>query len=106
MILLDVVIVAVSNAPLGLFFTYIVSSGRRGLTPTEELVYVVVRLLSTTQVFSSYYLYLIISSTFRKNVKKILRKILFFWKIRVTNQVVPSVGTVIEFQNKMPNVII
>ena len=114
MILLDVVVVSISNIPFGLFLIYVVTNALdRGFTPTETLLIIVAQLISTIQVFGSFYFYLIISSAFRTNVNNMLCKMICFWKPRPTHQIAPIVpipdthptATNSKTITKMPNVI-
>ena len=92
MILLDVIVVALSNIPLGSFYIYAVTKGATvAFTPTESLLYILTPLVSTIQASGSFYLYMIASSAFRSNVKNMLRDILCFWKSRVAPRIAPSV---------------
>ena len=91
MILFDIVIVTVSNVPLGVMYVYLISKaiGSR-ITLLENMIFLLTQLLSATQVFGSFYFYLIISSAFRKNVKNMLCSIACFWKPRAMRQVEPT----------------
>lgn len=94
MILLDVIVVGLSNIPLGMFLIYAVTKAMNRLfTPTESLLIILAQLISTFQVFGSFYLYLMVSSVFRNNVKKLLYNIICFWKPRKMHLVAPSVLT-------------
>ena len=91
MILLDIIVEALSNIPMGSFSIYaIINSANRLYTATEILLITLAQLLSTTQVFGSFYFYLAISPAFRTNVKNMLRNVICFWKPRMMNQVAPS----------------
>lgn len=94
MILLDIMVVALSNLPLGIFLSYVApkfSTGR--FTPIESLLITVTQLLRSTQAFGSFYFYMIVSLTFRNNVKNMLRNIFCFWKPKRRHQIAPSVQT-------------
>lgn len=108
MILLDVVVVALSNIPLGMFLIYAVTKAMNRLfTPTENLLVILAQLISTFQVFGSFYLYLMVSSVFRNNVKMLLHNIICFWKPEINRQIAPSALTAgtqptANAPNKMP----
>lgn len=94
MILMDIVVVALSNIPLGVFLSYVApkfSTGR--FTPIESLLITVTQLVRTTQAFGSFYFYMIVSSTFRNNVRNMLRNVFCFWKPKRTHPIAPSVQT-------------
>ena len=77
MILLDVVVVALSNIPLGIFYMYAVTnSGNQLPSSLENLFFLLAQLLSSTQPAGCFYFYLIISSAFRANAKRMF----CFWK--------------------------
>ena len=114
MILLDVIVVAFSNVPIGVFLIYVVTnSSSTAFTPIQTLLIITTQLISTIQVFGSFYFYLLVSSTFRNNVKNMLRNIFCFWKPRTTHQVSPSVAgtgvhptaTAAMVSTKMPGVV-
>ena len=94
MILLDVFVVALSNIPMGMFLIYVVTHvGNRRFAPVEILLVTLAQIISTIQIFGSFYLYLAVSSAFRNNVKNMLRNIICFWKPTATHQIAPSVQT-------------
>lgn len=106
MILLDIIIVALSNIPQGLLYIYLVTKVETvGMTLTESLLNTLAQLLSALLAFGSFYFYLIVSSTFRNNISNMLRYILCFWKPR-THQVLPLCGTLNVTQSKMPHVVV
>ena len=114
MILLDVIVVAISNMPIGVFLIYAVTnSSSTAFTPIQTLLIITTQLISTIQVFGSFYFYLLVSSAFRNNVKNMLRNIFCFWKPRTTHQISPSVAgngvqptaTAAMVSTKMPAVI-
>lgn len=94
MILLDIFVVALSNIPLGMFLIYVVAKvGNRRFTSVEILLVTLAQIISTIQIFGSFYFYLAVSSTFRNNVNSMLRNIICFWKPATTHQIAPSVQT-------------
>ena len=91
MILLDVMVVALSNIPLEMFLIYAMKKAMNRLfTPNETLLVTLAQLISTFQVFRSFYFYLAISSVFRNNIKKLLYNIIYFGKSRTAHQIAPS----------------
>lgn len=107
MILFDVVIVAVSNAPQGLLYVYLVSKINMSRTTSmESLISVLTQLLSATQAFGSFYFYLIVSTAFRNNVSNMLWRLFGFWKVRRRGQIIPLPGTIIAIHSKIPNVVV
>ena len=93
MILLDVVIVSLSNVPFGMFLIYGVTKAlNRFLTPTETLLFTLAQLIGSIQVFGSFYFYLLVSSAFRNNVQNMLRNTICFWKPRLTRRIFPSIS--------------
>lgn len=116
MILLDVVVVVLSNVPFGMYLIYVATNvTNRRFTAIETLLIVVFQLISAIQVFGSFYFYLIVSSAFRHNVKNMLCNLVCFWKPRTMHQIAPSVHTVgsqpvatapaVSVSTKMPNVV-
>ena len=106
MILLDVIVVALSNIPLGCFIIYASKNcANRPLTPTEGLFGIVTQLIGTAQASGSFYFYVIVSSALRTNVKIMLSNVLCFWKPRTTNQIAASIGTALAVQTKIPTVV-
>lgn len=106
MILSDVTVMAVSNLPVGIFLLYAVTTIRSfSFTPTEMLFGTLTQLASSIQTFGSFYFYLMISSTFRKNVKNMLFNLIYFWKPRAARQVAPSgrTGAITAIQTKTRN---
>ena len=93
MILLDVIVVALSNMPIGAFFIYAVTKrSNTTYTPIDMLLIIMAQLISAIQAFGSFYFYLLVSSTFRNNVKNMVRNIFCFWEPRTTHRVSPSVA--------------
>ena len=116
MILLDVIVVALSNIPYGMFLIHVATNvTNRRFTAIETLLIVLAQLISAIQVFGSFYFYLIVSSAFRNNVKKMLCNFICFWIPRITHQIAPSVqGTntqpiatapMVSMSTKIPNVV-
>ena len=94
MILLDVVVVTISNLPLGCFIIYAVTNASNRLfTPTETLLIYLVQLLTAAQSSGSFYLYLVVSPAFRTNIKLMLAKLLCGWTPAARNAVVPVSAT-------------
>lgn len=95
MILLDIAVVSLSNIPLGMFLLY---AGTRNssarFTAIEALLIVTTQLISTVQVFGSFYFYMLVSSTFRNNVKKLLYRIFCCGKTNGEHRVGPLTVTV------------
>lgn len=91
MILLDIAVVSLSNIPLGMFLIYAgTKTSSSPFTTIETLLVITAQLISTIQVFGSFYFYMFVSSAFRNNVKKLLYSIVCCGKINIEHRVGPS----------------
>ena len=95
MILLDIIVVAVSNIPVACFFIYAVTQGtNRQFKPIETLIVFIAQCLSSLQSSISFYIYLTVSRTFRKNIQAILLMMLCCGKKQHDATVFPVSATV------------
>ena len=102
MILLDVLVVTISNLPIGCYLIYVVTkSGNRLFTPVETLLIYMSQLLSSIQSAGSFYFYLTVSSAFRKNVKAMLGKVLCCGKWIARVDVEPAVTSTAPLARSM-----
>lgn len=91
MILLDIAVVSLSNIPLGMFLLYAgTKTSNSPFTTIETLLVITAQLISTIQVFGSFYFYMFISSAFRNNVKKLLYSIVCCGKTNTEHRIGPS----------------
>lgn len=76
MILLDVIVVVMSNVPMGCFLIYAVAyTSNRLFTPVETLLIYLAQLLSSTQSCGSFYFYFCVSPAFRNNIRAMLVRV-------------------------------
>ena len=91
MIFLDIAVVSLSNIPLGMFLLYAgTKTSNSPFTTIETLLIIIAQLISTIQVFGSFYFYMIVSSAFRNNVKKLLHSIVCCGKPNIGHRIGPS----------------
>ena len=87
MVLIEILIVCLSSIPLGCFQVYTIVIDVMVLyTVKYSFAYYIINLISTTQSWASFYVYLFVSPAFRKNTQILTRKI-FCCKSVNTNQV-------------------
>ncbi len=95
MIILDVIVVGISNISLGGVYLYEIAINTIQLfAPTTYFIFTIAQLISATQSCASFYLYLIISSTFRKNIKIMLSKTCCFWNQTMKHRIAPQIEIV------------
>ena len=95
MILLDVVVVTISNLPLAIFLIYAaVQTSGRWFTPVESLLLYVAQIISSIQSCGSFYFYLMFSPAFRQNIIMMLTcgKIMRRAEVRTISATAPMGG--------------
>jgi len=94
MILVEIIVVSISYIPFGCIQLYTISVDIEDIfTEKYKFIFKMIFLISATQSWSSFYIYFSISSTVRKNIRRLFKKRFCFRKLATINRILPVART-------------